>query len=303
MINLTNIINHLGLLIGVVISVAFFTLLERKILSYTQIRKGPNKVGIAGILQPFADAIKLLTKEEFTLKSGGILIYWISPAFGFLIMTFLWQMQMSFWGATVHNAGLVLFMCAIGAGGYGVIFAGWSSNSKYSLLGGLRAVAQTISYEVSLALILIILVFICGSFSLKQFNESYYLIPVIMLFLPGAFMLIISMVVETNRAPFDLSEGESELVSGFNVEYGGTKFALIFLAEYGMIIFMSYVLSIVLIGFSILANIVFTLLFCTLFLVLRASMPRIRYDHLMNLVWKSYLPAVLLAGSYLFLFY
>ena len=294
-------IRHLGILIGVLISVAFFTLLERKVLSYAQTRKGPNKVGIIGILQPFADAVKLLTKEEFKLIAGGSIIYWISPCFAFIIICFIWSLIPNIFGINDHIITIILFMCCIGAGGYGVIFAGWASNSKYAVLGGLRAVAQTVSYEISLALILLGLVILSGDYSLSGFYSSQNLIFFGLIFLPGALILIISLVVETNRAPFDLSEGESELVRGFNVEYGGTKFALIFLAEYGIIILISAILSLLLIGGSFNLFVFNTLIFANLFLLLRASIPRIRYDHLIHLVWKRYLPGILLFGRYLFL--
>lgn len=282
--SLRNIFRHLFVLIGVLIRVAFFTLLERKVLRYAQARKGPNKVGFVGILQPFADALKLLSKEELKLKAGGLLPYWLSPAFSFIIMCFLWGILNSEFGLEDHPMGTILFLCCVGAGTYGVIFAGWSSNSKYALLGGLRAVAQTISYEVVLAFILICLVCLSGRFDLGHFSQEEKLIPLGLIFLPGRFILFISVVIETNRAPFDLSEGESELVRGFNIEYGGTKFALIFLAEYGIIIFISAIVSILLVGGSKLVILTSTLLLSTLFLLLRASIPRVRYDHLMNLV-------------------
>ncbi len=285
--------------IFVLISVAFLTLLERKVLRYSQLRKGPAKVGVWGLLQPFADALKLFSKEEaFPLISNNFL-FWLSPFFSFRVTMILWRSLWSFSGFLDFKMGIFFFLCCIRVRVYGVIFSGWASNSKYALLGGLRAVAQTISYEIVLAFI-----FLCFVRVIKSliFNDYFYFQKIfvfIIIFVPLFFVFFISCVVETNRAPFDLAEGESELVSGFNVEYGGLKFALIFLAEYARIIWISFLIS--LLYFSLKFNLFyffFRVMVIFLFLVLRASYPRIRYDILIILTWKKFLSIVLMYFLY-----
>nr|UPX88628.1 NADH dehydrogenase subunit 1 [Ptychoptera scutellaris] len=294
-------IGSLLLVICVMVGVAFLTLLERKVLGYIQIRKGPNKVGLMGIPQPFCDAIKLFTKEQTYPVVSNYLIYYFSPIFSLFLSLVAWMCMPYFIKFYSFNLGVLFFLCCMSLGVYTVMIAGWSSNSNYALLGGLRAVAQTISYEVSLALILMSFIFLIGGFNLMMFEVYQNLMWFIFLSLPLALVWFASCLAETNRTPFDFAEGESELVSGFNVEYSSGGFALIFLAEYASILFMSMLFSVIFLGsdvFSLLFY--FKLLFISFsFIWIRGTLPRFRYDKLMYLAWKSFLPFSL---NYLFFF-
>nr|ADO60473.1 NADH dehydrogenase subunit 1 [Anthrenus sp. BMNH 840208] len=285
----------LFLLIGVLVGVAFLTLMERKVLGYIQVRKGPNKVGFMGILQPFGDAIKLFTKEQVSPLKSNYLFYYFSPVFNLFLSLFLWLCMPFFCYFLSFNFGILFLLCVSSLGVYAVMIAGWSSNSNYSLLGGLRAVAQTISYEVSLFLILLSFLFLVSGLMISNFSKFQSNIWFIFLCFPLCFMWLVSALAETNRTPFDFAEGESELVSGFNVEYSGGGFALIFLAEYSNILFMSMFCSILFMGAMICSWLFFLeLLFFSFFwLWVRGTLPRFRYDKLMYLAWKSYLPVSL----------
>nr|AIW06269.1 NADH dehydrogenase subunit 1 [Ephemerella sp. MT-2014] len=287
--------SSLLLVICVLVGVAFLTLLERKVLGYVQIRKGPNKVGIWGIPQPFADAIKLFTKEQTYPVMSNYIPYYISPIFSLFLALVVWAVFPMWVGMYNFNLGLLFFLACTSLGVYTVMMAGWASNSNYALLGGLRAVAQTISYEVSLALILLSFVFLVGSYHILDFSKYQEGIWLIFLTLPLALMWFSSCLAETNRTPFDFAEGESELVSGFNVEYSSGGFALIFLAEYASILFMSMLFVILFLGSSIYAfSFYLKLVFLSfMFIWVRGTLPRFRYDKLMFLAWKSYLPAAL----------
>nr|YP_009630817.1 NADH dehydrogenase subunit 1 [Notocrypta curvifascia]QBS14478.1 NADH dehydrogenase subunit 1 [Notocrypta curvifascia] len=289
------------LIIGVMIGVAFLTLLERKILGYIQIRKGPNKMGYMGILQPFSDAIKLFSKEQVYLLSANYLIYYLSPIFSFILSLMVWFLMPYYFNMISFNLGILFFLCCLSLGVYMVMISGWSSNSSYSLLGGLRAVAQTISYEVSLSLILLSCIIMVMDFNLMKFSNYQLMIWFIFMMLPLSLCWFSSSLAETNRTPFDFAEGESELVSGFNIEYSSGGFALIFLAEYASILFMSLMFSLLYLGGYEL-NLMFYLkmVFVSfLFIWVRGTLPRYRYDKLMYLSWKIYLPVSL---NYLLLF-
>nr|YP_009261596.1 NADH dehydrogenase subunit 1 [Hypsopygia regina]AKH04963.1 NADH dehydrogenase subunit 1 [Hypsopygia regina] len=280
------------LILGVLIGVAFLTLLERKLLGYIQIRKGPNKVGIMGVLQPFSDAIKLFTKEQTYPVYSNYMSYYFSPIVSFILSLLIWMVIPYYFNMINFSLGTLFFLCCTSLGVYTVMIAGWSSNSNYSLLGGLRAVAQTISYEVSLALILMSSLVMIMGFDLMMFILYQDYIWFIFLMFPLGLCLMSSMLAETNRTPFDFAEGESELVSGFNVEYSSGGFALIFLAEYSSILFMSMMFVLTFLGgFSM--SLFFYLklsLISFLFIWVRGTLPRYRYDKLMYLAWKSYLP-------------
>nr|YP_009560220.1 NADH dehydrogenase subunit 1 [Sarcophaga ruficornis]YP_010891576.1 NADH dehydrogenase subunit 1 [Sarcophaga argyrostoma]QAA79080.1 NADH dehydrogenase subunit 1 [Sarcophaga ruficornis]QBI76206.1 NADH dehydrogenase subunit 1 [Sarcophaga ruficornis]WJL93941.1 NADH dehydrogenase subunit 1 [Sarcophaga argyrostoma] len=290
--NLLFIVGSLLLIIFVLVSVAFLTLLERKVLGYIQIRKGPNKVGIAGIPQPFCDAIKLFTKEQTYPLLSNYISYYFSPIFSLFLSLLVWMCMPLFVKLFSFNLGLLFFLCCTSLGVYTVMIAGWSSNSNYALLGGLRAVAQTISYEVSLALVLLSFVFLIGGYNMLMFYKYQLFIWFLFIMFPMALVWFSISLAETNRTPFDFAEGESELVSGFNVEYSSGGFALIFLAEYASILFMSMLFCVMFLGSD-----VFSLLFYVkltfvsfMFIWVRGTLPRFRYDKLMYLAWKSFLP-------------
>nr|YP_010879514.1 NADH dehydrogenase subunit 1 [Libythea lepita]WHE44878.1 NADH dehydrogenase subunit 1 [Libythea lepita] len=289
------------LIIGVLIGVAFLTLLERKVLGYIQIRKGPNKMGFMGILQPFSDAIKLFTKEQVYLNYSNYLSYYFSPIVGFMLSLMIWMVIPYTFNMLSFNLGILFFLCCTSLGVYTLMVAGWSSNSNYSLLGGMRAVAQTISYEVSLALIMMSSIILIMDFNLLKFSNYQFMIWFFFLMIPLSLSFLSSLMAETNRTPFDFAEGESELVSGFNIEYSSGGFALIFLAEYSSILFMSLLFTIIYMGGYDLSLLFYLkLVFVSFFFIwVRGTLPRYRYDKLMYLCWKSYLPVSL---NYLLLF-
>nr|AER54452.1 NADH dehydrogenase subunit 1 [Cassiopea andromeda] len=300
MSTIINIIKIFVIIIPVLISLAYLTLAERKVLGYMQSRKGPNVVGIYGLLQPLADGAKLFTKEMVLPNHTNLLIYFISPILFLTLALLIWGVFPYSVNNIYINIDLtILLILAISSVSvYAVLMSGWSSMSKYAYLGSLRAAAQMISYEVSMGLILLSTILCVGSLDITkivwlQNNTSFFS----MALLPCSIMFLISLVAETNRAPFDLTEGESELVSGYNVEYSSMSFALLFLAEYANIIFMSGLFSLLFLGGWSLIGINSTLIlgiktsFIAMFFVwIRASFPRIRYDQLMTLLWKSYLP-------------
>nr|YP_009159450.1 NADH dehydrogenase subunit 1 [Palaemon serenus]AKQ09495.1 NADH dehydrogenase subunit 1 [Palaemon serenus] len=287
--------SYLILLIMVLVAVAFFTLLERKILGYIQIRKGPNKVGFIGLLQPFADAVKLFTKEQTFPVLSNFMPYYLSPIFSLFIALVGWSVLPYETGLFSFEFSVLFFLCCMSAGVYSTLGAGWASNSKYSLLGCLRAVAQTISYEVSLALILLSLLLLIGGLDLGLFASYQRYSWFLVVAGPMGLLWFVSCLAESNRTPFDFAEGESELVSGFNTEYSGGGFALIFMAEYASILFLSALFSILFLG-SGLESIGFylkTVFIGFSFVWVRGTLPRYRYDKLMYLTWKSFLPVSL----------
>nr|YP_008757568.1 NADH dehydrogenase subunit 1 [Batocera lineolata]AEV21663.1 NADH dehydrogenase subunit 1 [Batocera lineolata] len=289
------------LVISVLVGVAFLTLLERKVLGYIQIRKGPNKVGFLGLVQPFSDAIKLFTKEQTHPFMANFNLYYISPVMNLFLSLMLW-LSVPFLSVNISfNLSLLYFLCVSSLSVYTVMLAGWSSNSNYALLGSLRAVAQTISYEVSLALILLSFLFLVMGFSILDLMKYQKFIWMLVFLMPLSFMWFVSSLAETNRTPFDFAEGESELVSGFNVEYSSGGFAMIFLAEYSNILYMSFLSSMLFLGGDLMDWFFYLKVggMGFLWVWVRGTLPRFRYDKLMYLAWKSYLPVSL---NYLSLF-
>nr|AAO21573.1 NADH subunit 1 [Aphanius fasciatus] len=296
------IINPLILIIFILLAVALLTLVERKVLGYMQFRKGPNVVGPYGLLQPFADGLKLLTKEPVRPSTASPFLFLIAPILAFMLALTLWvPMPLPFPMADL-NLGILFILAISSLAVYSILGSGWASNSKYALIGALRAVAQTISYEVSLGLILLSTILFSGGFTLQTFSVSQEAIWLLLPAWPLAIMWFVSTLAETNRAPFDLTEGESELVSGFNVEYAGGPFALFFLAEYSNILLMNTMSAVLFLGASLQHNLPYitsfslmikAALLSVVFLWVRASYPRFRYDQLMHLIWKNFLPMTL----------
>nr|YP_842373.1 NADH dehydrogenase subunit 1 [Falco sparverius]ABG37720.1 NADH dehydrogenase subunit 1 [Falco sparverius]AIT96023.1 NADH dehydrogenase subunit 1 [Falco sparverius] len=295
-------IMFLAYALPVLIAVAFLTLVERKVLSYMQARKGPNIVGPFGLLQPVADGIKLFTKEPIRPSTSSPLLFTLTPVLALLLAISIWTPLPLPFSLADLNLGLLFLLAMSSLAVYSILWSGWASNSKYALIGALRAVAQTISYEVTLAIILLSVIMLSGNYTLNTLATTQEPLYLIFSTWPLAMMWYISTLAETNRAPFDLTEGESELVSGFNVEYAAGPFALFFLAEYANIMLMNALTTILFINPSslglpselfpmILAT--KTLLLSFGFLWIRASYPRFRYDQLMHLLWKNFLPLTL----------
>nr|WNH20542.1 NADH dehydrogenase subunit 1 [Polydactylus sexfilis] len=299
---LVHVFNPLAYIVPVLLAVAFLTLIERKVLGYMQLRKGPNIVGPYGLFQPIADGVKLFIKEPIRPSTSSPVLFLIAPVLALTLALVLWApMPMPH---PIININLsILFILALSSlAVYSILGSGWASNSKYALIGALRAVAQTISYEVSLGLILLNVVIFAGGFTLQTFNTAQESVWLILPAWPLAAMWYVSTLAETNRAPFDLTEGESELVSGFNVEYAGGPFALFFLAEYANILFMNTLSAMLFLGayhnptlpeLTTINLMTKAALLSIVFLWVRASYPRFRYDQLMHLIWKNFLPITL----------
>nr|AEK53080.1 NADH dehydrogenase subunit 1 [Joturus pichardi] len=293
-------LNPLILIVFVLLAVALLTLVERKVLGYMQLRKGPNVVGPYGLLQPIADGLKLFMKEPVRPSTSSPILFLMTPMLALTLALTLWTPMPLPYPMADLNLGILFILALSSLAVYSILGAGWASNSKYALIGALRAVAQTISYEVSMGLILLNAIIFTGGFTLQTFNVAQESIWLIMPAWPLAAMWYISTLAETNRAPFDLTEGESELVSGFNVEYAGGPFALFFLAEYANILLMNTLSATLFLGTS-LPHPLFTTsiimikatLLSIVFLWVRASYPRFRYDQLMHLIWKNFLPLTL----------
>nr|QXU60073.1 NADH dehydrogenase subunit 1 [Dendrortyx macroura] len=292
----------LSYVLPILIAVAFLTLVERKVLSYMQARKGPNIVGPFGLLQPIADGVKLFIKEPIRPSTSSPFLFISTPILALLLALTIWiPLPLPFPMADM-NLGLLFLLAMSSLTVYSLLWSGWASNSKYALIGALRAVAQTISYEVTLAIILLSVVILSGNYTLSTLATTQEPIYLIFSTWPLAMMWYISTLAETNRAPFDLTEGESELVSGFNVEYAAGPFALFFLAEYANIMLMNTLTTILFLNPSTLnlppnlfpiALATKVLLLSSTFLWIRASYPRFRYDQLMHLLWKNFLPLTL----------
>ena len=294
------------IVVPLLIAVAYLTLAERRVIGFMQLRKGPNVVGPFGMFQPFADALKLMAKETILPAGADKIVFMIAP-----ILTFV--LAIVAWAVIPFNAGLVLadinvgilYLFAISSlGVYGVIMAGWASNSKYAFLGALRSAAQMVSYEVSMGLVIITVLLCVGSLNLSHIIEAqrdmWFAIPLFPMFI----VFFISTLAETNRAPFDLPEGESELVAGYFVEYSSMSFALFFLGEYANMILMSAMTALLFLGgwlppfdfapFTWIPGPIWFILkivaILFVFLWVRATTPRYRYDQLMRLGWKVFLP-------------
>uniref|UniRef100_UPI00315D2F1E NADH dehydrogenase subunit 1 n=1 Tax=Millerichthys robustus TaxID=2588674 RepID=UPI00315D2F1E len=301
-ISLKYIINPLILVLSITLALAFLTLVERKVIGSMQLRKGPNIAHSYGLFQPIADGLKLFTKEPVRPLTTSPLLFIFAPFLAFTLALMLWTLMPMPFPLVDLTLGLLFLLALSSLAVYSILGAGWASNSMYALIGAMRAVAQTISYEVSLGLILLSTVIFSGSFTIQAFDTTQESIWLLLPAWPLAFMWYISTLAETNRAPFDLTEGESELVSGFNIEYAAGHFALFFLAEYANILLMNALSAVLFLGTTTLHNfpeistvilMIKTTFLSIIFLWIRASYPRFRYDQLMHLIWKSFLPTAL----------
>ena len=294
----------LSIIIPLLISVAYFTIAERKLMGIIQRRKGPNVIGFIGLLQPLADGLKLFAKETILPSNSNLFVFLFAPALTFILSLIGWAV-IPFSEEVVLadlNVGILYLFAVSSLSVYGIVMAGWSSNSKYPFLGALRSAAQMISYEVSLGFIIINVCICAGSFNLTHIvlsqEKIWYCIPLF----PAFVMFSVSMLAETNRHPFDLPEAEAELVSGYNVEYSAMTFALFFLGEYANMLLMCSFISILFLGgwlplFSFLSFIPGVVWFSlkisigvVFFILTRATLPRYRYDQLMFIGWKCFLP-------------
>ena len=282
------------LVVIVLVGVAFVTLIEQKILAGSQIRVGPSVVGYWGIFQPFSDAVKLFSKERVRLWVSNITIYYLSPTISLGLVLILWPLVPFLEGGLGFEFGVIYFIVVRGLRVYPILRLGWRSNCKYSVLGRYRAVAQIISYEVRLAVVLLRLIWLARSFNLVRVIESQRLVYNLVLIIPLALIWLVSSLAETNRTPYDFSEGESELVSGFNTEYRSGGFVLIFIAEYARILFIRLFFCILFLGRGIWLSLSLKLVLLSgWFVWVRATLPRYRYDKLINLAWKRFLPVSL----------
>jgi NADH-quinone oxidoreductase subunit H len=300
------VLEALALLVPVLIGVAYLTYAERKVLAAIQLRKGPNVVGPFGLLQPFADAIKMLTKETIIPSGANRLLFIMAPMLTFTLAMLAWAVipVNEGWAIADINVGVLYLFAISSLGVYGIIIAGWASNSKYAFLGALRSAAQMVSYEVSMGFVLVTVLLCAGSLNLTTIVEAQRKIWFCVPLFPMFVIFFISALAECNRAPFDLAEGESEIVAGFFVEYSSMSFGLFFLGEYANMILMSAMTSILFLGgwlpplgvapFTWIPGPIWLILkiclFLFVFIWVRGSFPRYRYDQLMRLGWKVFLP-------------
>jgi NADH-quinone oxidoreductase subunit H len=308
------VLKTLAILVPLLLGVAYLTLAERKVLAAIQIRRGPNVVGPFGLFQPFADAIKMLMKETIIPTGANRVLFLMAPMLTFALAMIAWAVIPvdNGWAVANINVGVLYLFAISSLGVYGIIIAGWASNSKYAFLGGLRSAAQMVSYEVSMGFVIVTVLICVGSLNLNDIvmaqQKIWFFIPLFPMFV----VFFISTLAETNRSPFDLPEGESEIVAGFFVEYSAMSFALFFLGEYANMFLMSAMTTILFLGgwlapFGLtfipgplwfIAKIVVVLF---TFIWVRGTFPRYRYDQLMRLGWKVFLPfslfyLVLVAG-------
>ena len=307
------------IILPLLVMIAYLTFFERKVIGYMQLRRGPNVVGPFGLFQPLADGLKLLTKETIIPSNSNKAVFLFAPVLTFTLALLAWAVIPVDEGLVLSNINVgILYIISISSlGVYGLIMAGWASNSRYAFLGALRSAAQMISYEVSIGLIIINVLITVGSLNLSEIvyaqRDMWFLFP----HLPMFLIFFISTLAETNRAPFDLPEAEAELVAGYNVEYSSLSFGLFFLGEYGNMILMSSLTTILflggwmpILGLEFIPGIIWFLfkvcILLFMFLWIRATLPRYRYDQLMRLGWKVFLPLslfwIIITSSYVYFF-
>nr|AHX97798.1 NADH dehydrogenase subunit 1 [Elasmosoma sp. QL-2014] len=279
------------------VSVAFFTLFERKMMGVFHYRRGPNKVGVNGLLQPFSDAIKLLLKEFFTPLKSTLTLYLAAPVFMFLTTMMLWLIFPFQSNLMSFNLSFLFFLSFMSMSAHAVMFMSWASNSSYSMLGAIRTVAQTISYEVTFALSMLMIFMLIDSMDFNKLLMFSNTTNIALLMIFPMFVVFLSILAEINRTPFDLSESESELVSGFNIEYGSVKFTIIFLSEYASIAFMMFIFNLMFFNSNPMSLSFFIQWISMIYIItwVRMTMPRLRYDMLMTLCWFTLLPLILIS--------
>ena len=303
---LITLVETLALLVPLLMSVAYLTVAERKVLGAMQLRKGPNVVGFWGLLQAFADALKMLLKEQIIPTGANRVLFVIAPMLTMILALIAWAVipVNDGWAVADINVGVLYLFAISSLGVYGIIIAGWASNSKYAFLGALRSAAQMVSYEVSLGFVIVTVLLCAGTLNLTGIVRAQRTIWFVVPLFPMFIVYFISALAETNRAPFDVAEGESEIVAGFMVEYSGISWALFFLGEYANMILQSAMVTILFLGgwlpivslppftwipgpIWFIGKILFVLF---VFIWVRATFPRFRYDQLMRLGWKVFLP-------------
>nr|AWN56211.1 NADH dehydrogenase subunit 1 [Dinocampus coccinellae] len=291
---MNSIIMLIMVMIMIMVSVAFFTLFERKLMSLFHYRKGPNKISFNGLLQPFSDAFKLLTKEYFYPNKSNMYFYILSPLLMLILTLMMWLLYPFFFNLFNFKLSFLFFLSVMSMNVYSLMMGGWASNSTFSMIGAIRSVAQSISYEVTFAISMLIPLLLINSLNLHKMIFYTTWFPLMMYMV--TLIVLISMLAEINRTPFDLTEGESELVSGFNVEYGSGKFTLIFLAEYSTLMFMMMIFTLMFLFTNSISIMFYLISMIMMYFItwVRMTFPRIRYDMLMYLCWFYLLPFILL---------
>ena len=304
---LRNGLNVILTLIPLLLRVAFLTLVERKVLAFSQIRLGPNKTLMGGVVQPFRDAIKLLTKSIIFISSSNKFLFFLSPILILILSIVVWILMPHYSSIVIWRLSFLALVAILRCGVYPILWRGWRSNRRYAYYGRIRGVAQRISYEISFSILVMSVNVIFSSLRIDSVNSYINYRGVGFSFLPLFLLLGAAFIAETNRTPFDFAEGESELVSGFNIEFGSVGFVIIFLAEYARILIVSLILSFLLFNkviFSFRITML-TIIISWLWIQIRSSLPRFRYDFLIDIAWKSYLPVslMILIVSFSFLLY
>nr|YP_009110045.1 NADH dehydrogenase subunit 1 [Trichinella murrelli]AFK93093.1 NADH dehydrogenase subunit 1 [Trichinella murrelli]AIW56982.1 NADH dehydrogenase subunit 1 [Trichinella murrelli] len=283
------IMNLLTIIVTILLSIAFVTLMERQYIGISQRRLGPNKVSIMGLMQPILDGLKLMLKSTKKTNKLNPIFYLLMPIMNLTLLTLFWWGFPLLYNPISFQVNLLFTITLMGIMSFGIVLSGWVSNSKYATYGSLRSMSQSISYEVCLSTTLLMIMMLKDSYNLATTKTGFYhfeLMITLALTIPATIMIL----AETNRSPFDLAEAESELVSGFNIEFSSVEFAFLFMAEYGMIILLSILFSILLLPWC---SPLLTLLLISSIIMSRSTFPRIRYDTLMSLMWKSLLPVMI----------
>nr|AAS77771.1 NADH dehydrogenase subunit 1 [Bemisia sp. PB-2004] len=301
------VINLLFLLIMVMLSIAFFTLLERKIIGYSQSRKGPNKTFIIGLIQPMADAIKLLAKEVNLNSNANFSLYMMTPLANIICSLMMWMMFPFIYCFSFMKMSFLFMLSCMAFNTITIMMMSWSSNSNYAFIGMVRTMSQLISYEINMMMIIISVIMVTEQMNVATMHKLQKYTPLAIMMFPMIMIWMITILAETNRTPFDFSEGESELISGFNIEYSSVNFMMLFLSEYSSILMMSFITILMFTGMQGHQFFFFCMYFscCFSFIWMRTTLPWFRYDKLMKLNWTQILPisTVIMFSSFPLKFY